>query len=409
MFSLKRKLSPALKDSLKNNFYNRYRVLIEYKSIKNEIEKKIKFSNGEILFSIEEIQCIAANINTTTLLRLIELPEVKYILLDEYAFLCGRTPLLSNGVSLQSNNSILKGDYSLSGRNIGIGLVDSGCYPHKDIIYPNNKIKCFIDLINDYKYPYDDNGHGTFISGVLCGSGHESKNKNRGIAINSHLLVVKAFDSAGKGYISSTLMAIQKIIEFSEEYNIKVICLPFEIYSTSNDILSLYSKLFKIALERNIIIIVPSGNNGTEEDSIRGIATLKEVITIGGMDTHFGNNIYPFSSCGSSKSISKPDFIAASVDIISLNADTNYISERNGLKIYPKKLSKPYVEYNGTSIACAYISGVCALLYEYNSELNFKDIYGLLKNSSSFIKEKKCMQGNGYIDLNKILPKKDGK
>lgn len=406
MFSLKKKLSPILRDAIKNNFYNRYRVLIRYKNLKNDLEKKIRQLNGEVLFSIDSVNCIAANLSTSAIKRLIELPEIKSITLDDYAFLCGRNVLLSNGVSLQSTKNIIKGDYKLSGKGIGIAVIDSGCYPHKDLLYPNNKIKHFIDVINNFTYPYDDNGHGTFICGIICGTGRESKGRYRGVADNSHLVVAKAFDNTGKAFISSTLFAMNEVLKSIDDFNIKILCLPFETYSIDKDIMNIFSEIFKKYQEKNIVVVVPSGSNGTQEDSIRGIATLKNAITIGGIDTTSESKIYPYSSCGSSKTLLKPDFIAASVDIISLNCHKHYISERNGLKVYPPKLEKPYTTFNGTSVSCGYIAGVCALLYEYNPDLTFKDIYGLLKVSSKFIKEKKYVQGNGYIDLDKILPKK---
>ncbi len=39
-------------------------------------------------------------------------------------------------------------------------------------------------------------------------------------------------------------------------------------------------------------------------------------------------------------------------------------------------------------------------------DYKFDDIYGLLKHSSSLINEMKYKQGNGYINLDKILPSK---
>lgn len=406
MFSFKRKLSPVLKDALSSNLYNSYRVIIQYRSLKDGLEKKIKSFRGEYLFSIVSINCMVAILNSSAIKRLLEFPEVKYMMLDDYAFLCGRNVLYSNGISLQSNNSILKGNYNLSGRGVGIGIVDSGTYPHSDLTHSNNKIKKFVDLLKGHTYPYDDNGHGTFITGLICGSGYESKGKNKGIAENSHVVMVKAFDNIGKSYISTTLLAIENLIDSSEEFNIKIICLPFETYDISKRVLALYSKLFKKAISNGMIVVVPSGHNGNREDSIRGIATLKEVITVGGMDTTIGNKIYDFSSCGSSRALSKPDFVAACVNVTSLNTDINYVSERDGMKLYPSKLKHSYVDYTGTSIGCGFIAGVCALLYEYNNDLKFEDIYGLLKISSKFLKEKKYMQGNGYINLDNILPQK---
>jgi serine protease AprX len=405
MLFFTRKLDPTLKHAISSSLYNSYRVIIQYKSLREDIEKKIKSNRGKVLFHIESIKCITAIVSGKFLKRLIELPEINYISLDDLAQLCGRTVLSANGISLQSSSTILKGDYNLSGKGIGVGIIDSGVYPHPDLLNPKNKIKKFIDLINNYTYPYDDNGHGTFIAGEICGSGYSSKDKNRGIAINSHILMVKAFDKLGRGYISTTLLALEVLYSNIEEFNIKVLCLPFETFNMTNFMLSLYNRLFERFKDRNVVVVVPAGHNGNEEDSMKGIATCLNAITVGGMNTASEYSVASYSSCGSVKSLPKPDFIAASENIISLSCDASYISERNGIKIYPPHLKNLYTEYSGTSASCGFVAGVCALLYEHNSEYKFEDIYGLLKHSSTLINDMKYKQGNGFLNLSKMLPR----
>jgi subtilisin family serine protease len=330
--------------------------------------------------------------------RIIEHPQVDHVTFDSYALLCGNSVLSSNGLSFQDR-------YKLTGKNICIGLVDSGVYPHNDLLSPHNKIKKFIDLLNNYKYPYDDNGHGTFVSGIICGSGYSSKGDYKGIAENSCIYSIKAFNSLGRGYISTILFAIATIISEREEYNIKVICLPFEIVSNDYFILSLFQELFRLASHYNLAIVVPSGHNGNSEGSISGIATLDNCITIGGIDTtKHPLKPYKYSSSGSFSKLEKPDICAAAVDLCSLNTNKSYIPEKSGMKIYPNSLESPYTCYTGTSCAAAYISAICALLYENSPDLNFKDLISLIKASCNLIDISKWLQGSGMIDLNRLLP-----
>ena len=70
----------------------------------------------------------------------------------------------------------------MTGKGIGIGIIDSGVYPHCDLLNPSNRIKKFVDIVNNLNYPYDDNGHGTFMSGLICGSGYGSKGMYKGVA-----------------------------------------------------------------------------------------------------------------------------------------------------------------------------------------------------------------------------------
>ncbi|WP_368489184.1 S8 family serine peptidase [Clostridium sp. BJN0013] len=399
MFSIKNKLESNLKISLDEGLYKNYRVIIKCTSLPEAIEKKIKTYNGTIIHSISMINCICATLTPRSINRIIEFPQVSFITNDYFALLCGEKGVLaSNGITFQ-------GRYKLTGKDVCIGVIDSGTYPHSDLLNPKNKIKKFVDLVGNYKYPYDDNGHGTFISGIICGSGIQSKGLYRGIAEGSSIYSVKAFNSIGKGYISDILFSLQLLMQESIDENIKVICLPFELEINDYFILSLFEKFFEEAVKSNITVVVPTGHQGDSEGSMRGIATLKNCITVAGIDTTSKiQKPYKYSSCGPINKIEKPNLAAASVNICSINANTSYISERNGMKLYPKVLEKPYTCYSGTSCAAAYISGVCSLMYENNPELTFKDLTSLLKVCCNSLDMTKYCQGSGMLDLEKLLP-----
>lgn len=396
MFSLKNKLDINLKDALENKLYKNYRVLIYCKSLQDKIEKKLKIYRCDVIRSIPSVGCICANVSPNVIERLIEYPEIKYICFDNYALLCGSSVLSANGVKFENKSK-------LTGKDVCIGIVDSGVYPHPDLKSPSNKILNFLDLINNLKYPYDDNGHGTFISGIIASSGYSSNGMYKGIAEGSKIYMIKAFNSAGRGFISDILFAIDTLIEESNTYNIKIICLPFELLDYNKFYLSLFSKLFEKAVENNLVIVVPSGHNTNTENSMRGIALLKNCITVAGIDTSGVKKPYLNSSAGSGSKLEKPDLSAACVNICSLNSDTSYISERDGQKLYPRVMDNPYTTYTGTSCAAAYISGVCALLYEKNPNLTYKDVVSLLKVSSTFLNIPKSIQGSGIINIKKLL------
>lgn len=397
MLSLKRKLSSELRNAVENKSYKNYKVIIHCTTMIESIEKKVKTYGSQSIRSIPDANCISALLSSKAIERLIEYPEVNHIEFDSLAYLCGRSILNSNGIAYEER-------YHLTGKDVCIGLVDSGVYPHHDIVNPHNKIRGFEDLINGMKYPYDDNGHGTFIAGIICSSGGLSKGTYKGIAENSRIYCIKAFNSLGRAYVSDTLYAINTLIEKSLDYNIKVICLPFELTDFNPFILSLYSKLFENAWNNNITVIVPSGHNGNGESSITGIAALRNCITVGGLDTTNGIKPYKYSSGGPFGKIDKPDFSAACVDICSLSCNKDYIPERNGLKVYPASLESPYISYTGTSCAAAYAAGICSLLYENKPNITCKDILSLIKVSCRPLELPKQVCGAGMIDLNKVLP-----
>ena len=53
----------------------------------------------------------------------------------------------------------------LTGKNIGVAILDTGIYPHIDF---DCRIRAFLDMVHGRTLPYDDNGHGTHVAGILA-------------------------------------------------------------------------------------------------------------------------------------------------------------------------------------------------------------------------------------------------
>lgn len=404
MFSIQKKIDDGLKIIIDGNYCKNVRVIIKCNSFLESIEKKIS-PKSSLIWVLSSINCICCNISISLVQRLSEYPQVSFICEDTFAQLCGVTDALSSaGLSSETAYKInLHNKYRLTGKNIGIGIIDSGVYPHSDFLIPSNKIARFEDYVNNFKYPYDDHGHGTALCGIICGSGELSKDRYKGIAENSHIYCIKAFNSIGKGYISDILHAFENILNSSSELNIKVICLPFETLGCNNLLLSLFKDLFEKASKANITVVVPTGHNGNYDYSIRGIATLQNCITVGGLDTVNGLKPYIYSSYGMWGKNEKPDMTAPCVNLVSCAANTKYISERSGSKVYPPHLENPYILYTGTSVSAAYITGVCALLYENNETFSTRDILSRLKTSCKLLEITKLAQGAGTPSLDNLL------
>lgn len=394
-----KKVDSNLAYYLKNNIYKKYRVLIECKHFSKQISSKVTGLKGTVFYCLSHLDLISAELTSKALERLLEFPEVSYVCFDEYVHLCANPTSISsaNGIRFSTN-------YKLSGKNIGIAVIDSGVYPHKDLLQPSNRIKYFNDLVNNFSHPYDDNGHGTFISGLICASGLYSKNIYKGIAPNAQLCCFKAFDAKGKAFVSSILYSIDCILDIYNDFNIKVICLPGELLMHNCVIEEFFNKLFKQCCDKNIIVVVPSGSNYDSQCSIMGFATSKHCITVGGLINNTKNyQPYKYSSFGPYGKLDKPDLAACAYSLTSLNSDTTYISERNGMKLYPHNLETLYTTYSGTSCAAAYVTAIVALLLEDNPSLNFNDICSLLKLSCIPLEFEKFMVGSGIIDFSKLI------
>lgn len=264
-----------------------------------------------------------------------------------------------------------------------IAFIDTGINPHLDFLFPKPRILHFKDLINSHTLPYDDNGHGTFVSGVCAGSGICSKMQYSGIVPNANIVMIKALDNKGETTSQTILKAMQYIYNIRKKYNIKVVCMSFGAdYSGNNDPLQQGA----LALwNSGLIVVAAAGNSGPEHNSIKSPGTSSRIITVGGLDD--GRNdgvvkIADFSSRGPVESRFKPDIIAPSVDITSTNYDY-----RNGF----------YTTMSGTSVATPMIASISAIVCANNPHFSPDKIKQTLLNLCTPLTHSKNDEGYGYI------------
>lgn len=395
LFGFGRKLDSNIKELMKINLKRKLPVIVLYSANQKGVKSKILYNGGKIKYEYNNVNAIACDISPYGIDKLTEIPESRFIILDYKATLCLKNTQDALGLSTARL-------FNLTGKNIGIGLVDSGVYPHPDLTFSREAVVFFKDLINGFEKPYDDNGHGSFLSGCIAASGYSSSKQYMGISPDACLCVIKAFDASGNGFMSDIIKAIDILIEEREKHNIRIICLPFEFQNLSQFKLNPLEAIIKKSVELGITVIVPSGNFGPQPYSIYSPGNMKEVITVGGVsyDTKQNNSICSFSGRGPTKNGTlKPDIVAPCMNITSLSSNTSY---NPMLKIKPV-LNTPYTTKSGTSIACAIITGICALILEKTPTLTPQDLKAILGISTVSIKDNKFSQGKGMVTFEKII------
>lgn len=295
---------------------------------------------------------------------------------------------------------------NILGQGIGIAVLDTGIVPHPDFVNHGNRIVAFQDFVNGNCRMYDDNGHGTHVSGILGGDGCASKGIYCGVAPRCNIIAVKVLNYKGNGDIANVIAGLHWVIENKERYNIRVV--NISVGTTAKSIISEESELVRAVNEvwdNNIIVVVAAGNGGPHPKTIGAPGISRKVITVGASDDDIaidlmGRNTKNYSGRGPTNScIKKPDVVAPGSRIIScdmLKRPCNLLGFRQGNVNY-------YTEKSGTSMSTPVVSGAMALLLSKSPECTTKDAKICLKESCDDLGQPHGKQGWGRLNIEKLL------
>lgn len=238
-----------------------------------------------------------------------------------------------------------------TGHRIKIGVIDTGVdFSHPDL---QNSVTRGINLVNRGMPPYDDNGHGTHISGTIAAA--NSTQGMIGVAPRSTVYPVKAFDHNGSAFVSDIVMGI----DWCVNTGVNIINMSFGMHTRSRALLDIVAK----AYQSGVIIVASSGNDGKRR-SVDYPARYPQTISVGATDRN--RRIPPFSNRGQFVDIYAP-----------------------GDKIVSAWLHGKYHEMSGTSMATSHISGTIALLLAQKPDIKPAAIKSLLRRTSTPLRLRK--------------------
>ena len=187
---------PVVSAKLNSRSREEIPVIIAMKNNDNSKLNSMVFSmSSGIKKDLPLVGGIACSLSSESINRLRRHPDVDYISFDSKVF-----ALLDVANSTVGTELVHSSDYT--GKGVTVAVVDTGVYPHADLTKPRNRIIGFKDFVNQKTSPYDDNGHGTHISGIIASSGFSSNGKYAGIAPDANILAIKALDETGGGSTS---------------------------------------------------------------------------------------------------------------------------------------------------------------------------------------------------------------
>jgi len=311
-----------------------------------------------------------------------------------------------------------------TGAGVGIAVIDSGITSwHDDLtnrsskLYPygNQRVAKFVDFVNGRTLPYDDNGHGSHVAGIIAGNGYDSNGEKSGIAPNASLVSLKVLDANGQGSISHIIAALDWVAANYRTYNIRVVNMSVgagisESYWT--DPLTLATKH---VTDLGITVVAAAGNMGKNAQGqlqyggISAPGNAPWVLTVGasstmGTLTRSDDEMASYSSSGPSyiDYEAKPDLAAPGTGTISLATPGSTFYTTKAAYLLDGKLKlgyKPYLALSGTSMAAPVVSGTVALMLQANPSLTPNLIKAILQYTAQrYPGYSPLRQGAGFLN-----------
>lgn len=280
---------------------------------------------------------------------------------------------------------------------ITVGVLDTGIGMHPDF---DARIIAFKDFINQKKHIYDDSGHGTHVSGCICGSGSLSGGIYKGIAPATRLVVGKVLNESGGGSIDDMYQGIEWMLHNRKKYKIRILNISIGMgeqveSSRMEKLLELVDEACKVGL----IVVCAAGNMGPKPMTVSPLGSRREVITVGCHEGgYFGDREHlceKYSGRGpSSYVVKKPDIVAPGTDIISCNV----AFRRKGTRY-----KDAYISKSGTSMATPLVTGSLALLLQKHPDMECTTAKKILLHTATDLNEPWMKQGWGMVNVQNLL------
>lgn len=326
----------------------------------------------------------------------------------------GETKVTTDRALTQRNGGV-----PLSGSGVTVAVLDTGIdATHPDLSFGSQVVQNarVVDLQGSpaaFLYPQVKEGmsdtdqvmgHGTFVAGVISGTGAASAGYYGGMAPGARLLGV----SGGDASLFFVLSGIDYILSHRVDMNIRVVNCSFGISGLfdANDPVNIATRILHDA---GVAVVFSAGNRGSQANSLNPYSVASWVIGVGSCTK--SGSLSSFSSRGAAGyGIYHPALVAPGESIVSARASgVNVIgtsglsaglaSSDNDLRAVPASYLSRYTSSSGTSFAAPHVAGTIALMLQANPALKVDQIKQILQlTATPMLGYSKYEVGAGCLD-----------
>jgi serine protease AprX len=234
-----------------------------------------------------------------------------------------------------------------AGRGVGVGVLDTGIAAVGDLA---GRVVASADLSGEWSFT-DSYGHGTFMAGLIAGSGQGGG--PAGVAPGADLVDLKVAGADGATTLGQVLAALQLADAARERWNLRILNISLGAPAGDPATAPLTEAVERLWAD-GITVVAASGNEG---GGVEAPGLDPYVVTVGAVDA--AGAVPAWSSRGTDfAGRAKPDLVAPGVGLVGLRAPGSAIDLANP----SARVGDHYFRGSGTSMSTAVVAGAAALV-----------------------------------------------
>jgi serine protease AprX len=234
-----------------------------------------------------------------------------------------------------------------AGRGVGVGVLDTGIAAVGDLA---GRVVASADLSGEWSFT-DSYGHGTFMAGLIAGSGQGGG--PAGVAPGADLVDLKVAGADGATTLGQVLAALQLADAARERWNLRILNISLGAPAGDPATAPLTEAVERLWAD-GITVVAASGNEG---GGVEAPGLDPYVVTVGAVDA--AGAVPAWSSRGPDfAGRAKPDLVAPGVGLVGLRAPGSAIDLANP----SARVGDHYFRGSGTSMSTAVVAGAAALV-----------------------------------------------
>jgi serine protease AprX len=326
-------------------------------------EQAVARLGGRVTHAFSVIDGFSADLPAAALQRLSQVPGVRWVtpnrslkLLGQY----GQDSGVASAVYTDVTRASKAWSQGVTGTGVTVALIDTGVDTSGDLA---GQVKHAEDFTAEQDN-HDNFGHGTFVAGLIAGTGAGSSGAIKGVAPDAKIVSLKIAGRDGATDVTHVLEALEWVVTFKDVYGIKIANLSLGFDSQQSYLIDPLDYAVERVWNDGVVVITAAGNGGNTAGTVTAPGNDPYVITVGASNdrtsvTPTDDRLATFSSSGPTvDGLAKPDVVAPGRSVVSSRSPGSNIDVANP----DSAIGTNYGKGSGSSFSTGVVSGAAALI-----------------------------------------------